>query len=294
MRLFRWNSEKEVEFKRVSGSEDCEQLLPDSERSSFDTRTTRSIAQGPSWPITVAIAITTAVSSLLLGLWLGQTYVLDPDSSSIAHTSQWSPIVGDVGIKYREQRFNGSLMKSNVFRQDFGPEVDAAWKSLGADFRAARIPSYEAARSGLASDQVKIKEKYGGGYPANVEGLHHLHCLNLLRKSLAWNFEYYSAQGLGPFSNDAVILKYHVTHCLDIIRQQLMCTVDVGVLGQVWYEPEGKQLQGFVDFNTVHKCRNFEAIRDWAEQHQLPPNQDVPLDFLELPKEGDRIYHEVP
>lgn len=74
-------------------------------------------------------------------------------------------------------KFQGSLLKSNDFRLDAGPEVDAAWKSLGADYRAARIPTDEAERSGLASDQVKIKEEYGGGLPAHVEGLHHLHCL---------------------------------------------------------------------------------------------------------------------
>lgn len=90
-------------------------------------------------------------------------------------------------------------MMSNVFRQDAGPEVDAAWKTLGADCklvlysslksilaiglyisfedRASRVPADKALRSGLAPDQVKIQEKYGGGYPANVEGLHHLHCL---------------------------------------------------------------------------------------------------------------------
>lgn len=76
---------------------------------------------------------------------------------------------------------------------------------------AARVPTEEAGKSGLAKDQVKIKEKYGGGYPANVEGLHHLHCLNLLRKSLVWNFEYYKNQSMGPFSNDANILKHHVS-----------------------------------------------------------------------------------
>ncbi|KAF2736914.1 hypothetical protein EJ04DRAFT_410040, partial [Polyplosphaeria fusca] len=157
---------------------------------------------------------------------------------------------------------------------------------------AARVPVDLATKSGLAPDQVKVSEKYGGGYPAHVEGLHHLHCLNLLRKSLAWNFSYYKTQGLGPFSNDESILKYHITHCLDILRQQLMCTVDVGVLGQVWYQPPNKPLQAFVDFNTKHTCRNFEAIRDWAEQHQLP--DAPPEDFLELPKEGDRIYYTVP
>ncbi|KAJ4359768.1 uncharacterized protein N0V89_000324 [Didymosphaeria variabile] len=159
---------------------------------------------------------------------------------------------------------------------------------------AARIPAHRASRAGLAPDQVKIKEKYGGGYPAHVEGMHHLHCLNLLRKSLAWNFAYYQAQGRGPFSNDPDILKYHVTHCLDILRQQLMCTVDIGVLGQVWYQPEGKAPEPFVDFNTVHKCRNFEDVRGWAERHQLPPAKDTPVDFLELPREGDRVWTEVP
>lgn len=73
-----------------------------------------------------------------------------------------------------------------------------------------------------------------------------------------------------------------------------MCTVDVGVLGQVWYQPTGKGLQAFVDFNTVHKCRNFDEIRQWAEEHQLPDGKDVPPDFLEPPKEGDRIWHTVP
>jgi hypothetical protein len=34
---------------------------------------------------------------------------------------------------------------------------------------------------------------------------------NLLRKSLAWNFNYYQEEGLGPFSNDAGIIKHHVS-----------------------------------------------------------------------------------
>jgi hypothetical protein len=88
-----------------------------------------------------------------------------------------APIVGDVGVEYSEVRFEGSLLKPNEFKKDAGPEADAAWKSLGADYHAARIPVEEAQRSNLAPDQVKVKEKYGGGYPAHVEGLHHLHCL---------------------------------------------------------------------------------------------------------------------
>jgi len=145
--------------------------------------------------------------------------------------------------------------------------------------RAAIVPTNLAAMARLAPDQVQVSDDYGGGYPANVEGLHHLHCLNLLRKSLYYNFEYYHALGHGAFENSDDILRLHITHCLDILRQQLMCTVDVNVLGQVWWNR--KEPTAFPDFNTVHRCRNFEAVRQWAEEHQAPMN--VPPDYLKAP-----------
>jgi len=73
------------------------------------------------------------------------------------------------------------------------------------------VPSHLAKKAGLSESQVQIQEKYGGGYPANVEGLHHLHCLNLLRQSLVWNFDYYRAKGEGAFKNDDRILKLHIS-----------------------------------------------------------------------------------
>ncbi len=79
-------------------------------------------------------------------------------------------------------------------------------------------------------------------------------------------------------------------HCLDIIRQQLMCTVDTGVLGQVWWNPNWPE--AYVDFNTRHRCKNFDAVRQWAEDRQLP--ESVPSDFLQPPQEGDTIYEHIP
>lgn len=275
----------------IRDMEDEEQLL-EKQGSTSNQHSAALASTAMSRLTTCFMMVCVAIVSAAFGAWASRSGRLDADAFSIQHTSQYSPILDEVGVKYSSVKFNGSLLLSNDFRLDAGPEVDAAWKSLGVDYHAARVPAEKARRSNLASDQVKIRQKYGGGFPVNVEGLHHLHCLNLLRKSLAWNFQYYQAQGLGPFSNDANILKHHVTHCLDIIRQQLMCTVDVGVLGQVWYQPPEAPLQAFVDFNTIHKCRNFDAIRQWAEDHQLP--EVTPADYLEPPQAGDRIWHTVP
>lgn len=55
-----------------------------------------------------------------------------------------------------------------------------------------------------------------------------------------------------------------------MLRQYVMCTADVGLLPQWWVKHVGP----FADFNTVHKCRNFEAIRKWTEKHQSSREND--------------------
>jgi len=231
-----------------------------------------------------------AVVAFIGGLMTGSGIPWDADMFCTRRTTQGSPLLEDISISYNTVRFNGTFLYENIYRQSASPEVDAAWEALGANYRSVSIPEKHAAEAGLRLDQVKINPKYGGGYPANVEGLHQLHCLNLLRQALYYNFDYYSKLKQGAFKNDDHILKLHISHCVDILRQQLMCTVDIGVLGQVWYHPSAPA--PFVDFNTRHKCRNFEDVRKWAEARQLPAQ--VPPDFLQPPTDSDVVFPGVP
>jgi hypothetical protein len=68
-----------------------------------------------------------------------------------------------------------------------------------------------------------------------------------------------------------------------------MCTVDVGLLGQVWWNRD--KPQAFPDFNTKHRCRDFGVVRKWAEEHQAlhPP----PDGYLRPPKAED-VLEEIP
>jgi hypothetical protein len=96
--------------------------------------------------------------------------------------------------------------------------------------------------------------------------------------------------------NSEYIVQIHTTHCLDILRQVLMCNPDVGVLGQVWWQPPKQGYPSpFVDFNTVHQCRDFEAVRAWAEAHQLPLEDKVNMSrFYEMPKPGALLLDAIP
>ncbi|KAK0620542.1 hypothetical protein B0T14DRAFT_586967 [Immersiella caudata] len=205
----------------------------------------------------------------------------------------YSPIIDDVKMRYHEVRFDGRFADANVFRgEPPSPEVDKAWESLGVGYRPVMISDDKAYRSGLTTNHTRRNSKYGGGYPVYVEGLHQLHCLNLLRKSLYYNYEYYHTQGKGPFSDPDKVLHWHVSHCVDFIRQRLMCDVDIGVFGSVWVNRTDPR--PFVDFNTRHVCRDFEAVRAWAERHQVDDGDGLPGDFWEPIGEGTYVWDVAP
>lgn len=58
-----------------------------------------------------------------------------PNTNSVCleRAQKWSPVQVEVDNSYHMVRFNGSLMKENIFRGPAGPETDAAWESLGVN-----------------------------------------------------------------------------------------------------------------------------------------------------------------
>ncbi|MCJ1380834.1 hypothetical protein MMC17_003943 [Xylographa soralifera] len=285
--MFRYLREKNIKFSPLPQAEDQKALI--SESNSVEALDSLSRTKPSRLPVALLFTLSLPIAALL-GAWLGSQWFSDADSFCIEHVSQSSPVVKDLDITYEIVAFNGSLLKENIFRQDASFEVDAAWKSLGVDYRSAIVPADLADQAGLSPDHVQVSEKYGGGFPANVEGLHHLHCLNLLRQGLYYNYEYYHSRGEDAFKNSDEILRFHVSHCLDILRQQLMCTVDIAVLGQVWWDKSSPK--AYPDFNTRHKCRNFDAVRQWAKERQAP--EGVPQDYLKPPASLDDVYATIP
>ncbi|OAQ69844.1 hypothetical protein VFPPC_02419 [Pochonia chlamydosporia 170] len=232
----------------------------------------------------VAVLIAASIASF----WAGSRISMRKsplDAKCAAHTTQWSPVLRDVNVKYETRLFNGSFMKENIYRRPGSTEVDQAWEDLGVDYRAGIISYEDGLASGLKPSFVQRAAKYGGGFLVNVEGMHHLHCLNLLRKSLYFNYDHYKQLGKHEFINEEIILRPHITHCLDAIRQVLICNVDTAVLGQVWADSE--KPFPFPDFNTNHKCKNYDDIKDWARKLQRAPNDQIPADYLAKPRQGD-------
>lgn len=56
-------------------------------------------------------------------------------------------------------------------------------------------------------------------------------------------------------------------HCIDRIRQATMCASNLGAMYWRWLD-DIKVWN--VDMRTTHTCRNFEDIRKWAVERNLP------------------------
>jgi hypothetical protein len=58
----------------------------------------------------------------------------------------------------------------------------------------------------------------------------------------------------------------HVEHCIDALRQSLMCSADITPLPWMWVE-EDQQAKVFAE--VLHQCRDFSLIQKWGMEHHL-------------------------
>jgi hypothetical protein len=91
--------------------------------------------------------------------------------------------------------------------------------------------------------------------------MHQLHCVDFIRQGLYYNHEYYrNIHSIAWVENQSAALKQHLAHCVDLMRQLVICEADNRVTGYLKSGPP--------DFATTKQCRNFEAVRDFAVEHQ--------------------------
>ena len=56
----------------------------------------------------------------------------------------------------------------------------------------------------------------------------------------------------------------HIEHCVDALRQSLMCSADITPLPWTWVEAEGEAREVA---EVVHTCRNWDSIHKWGREN---------------------------
>ncbi|KAH8703315.1 hypothetical protein BGW36DRAFT_354739 [Talaromyces proteolyticus] len=204
------------------------------------------------------------ILGLVLSLLAFGIIFMEPKDKCVRKISTWSPAleIYDDG-ELSPQRFNGALRKYNRFRGPPSQDIDDAWEEITyPQGGLVRLSRDQLDRINASEYAAEYTEEMGGGYIAGIEAFHQLHCLNMVRQ--ATYMDYYLPKN--KEWEDQETLRYHLDHCIDMLRQKLMCDPDLGMVTYVWAKGYKQPLP---DFSTVHKCRPYSKVLDWAHANYV-------------------------
>ncbi|KMP00330.1 hypothetical protein CIRG_00472 [Coccidioides immitis RMSCC 2394] len=162
----------------------------------------------------------------------------------------------------------------DVYTGPRSEKSDAAWEALAGP-TSSRNPW---SQQGFIL--VKDWEKYdiAAGWPANgqmkygISMFHQLHCLAAIRKVFydmlqgTFDKEKFLAADVNVGSPDFVPNGHglwHAQHCFNYVRQGLQCAGDMSLEIPTYFN--GTPI--VVGWNSPHKCRNWDAMWRYAEEH---------------------------
>ncbi|KAK1245972.1 hypothetical protein MKX07_005041 [Trichoderma sp. CBMAI-0711] len=158
----------------------------------------------------------------------------------------------------------------NRFKGEPRPEQDKAWESLllyqnlAISRDALDVPGAVSLNDG--TDRVLF----------SLDVFHNLHCLNYIRQFM-FRDDYYKKS----FPESERDSQYdHAGHCVDVIRQSLICEGDISISTYDW---KMDHLLPWPNFRVAHECVNWNHLMSWASRHAAP---DLHGSILTHPKHG--------
>ncbi|KAK1994570.1 hypothetical protein LX36DRAFT_693070 [Colletotrichum falcatum] len=153
------------------------------------------------------------------------------------------------------------------------PYLDAAWDGL-EEFWTVLLEGDEA-------DNVRDQTLLQNGYwVTGLDVFHQLHCLDSLRRA-----SYPEAYKHGGSSHTWHL---HLDHCIDYLRQAIMCHGDTSPMHFKWYS--SAQRYG-PDFASTRFCRRkFDDIVEWSRART--PQARRGTKGKETARDGINIYNE--
>ncbi|EIM79520.1 uncharacterized protein STEHIDRAFT_163559 [Stereum hirsutum FP-91666 SS1] len=176
------------------------------------------------------------------------------------------------------------LLDTNIYMESPSDEVDQAWRDL-YNFGISRIPRAQASLMFNKSVPIPGDEE---NYIISLDVWHQIHCLNMIRQALypdrygAMNSTLFLVDLRAPqemnFEEPLAKVPFdHVAHCINSIRESLICSADI--TPNVWYWDERVQ-RSIPSFDVVHECRDFGALKEWALERQLDGEFDTTVHIV--------------
>ncbi|PHH84015.1 hypothetical protein CDD83_2633 [Cordyceps sp. RAO-2017] len=177
----------------------------------------------------------------------------------------YSPVNAAVaGLPYVTTRFNGSLWHPSAFKGPPTAAVEEAWQAaMRYGIIAVTADDYRRAGHADTRTAVRFPPEAGGGLMATTVGTHQLHCLHFL-----WRDHHrahfpdvgHTASGVPE------LYERHYEHCVDYIRQSIVCGFDTGLVTYDWV---GHHQRPTPNANAMHRCVDWDAVQAWLRDRAV-------------------------
>ncbi|PYH93061.1 hypothetical protein BO71DRAFT_283100, partial [Aspergillus ellipticus CBS 707.79] len=135
-----------------------------------------------------------------------------------------------------------------------------AWKHI-SHISLLNFTAEEITKMGHSLNSVQFPAEASGGYVAQFEAVHQIHCLNTLWEDhQVQKYPERFSEYLAVTAQFPEAVEEHYEHCVDMLRQKLMCNPDMNFVTWDWVEG----IDGpWANFNTPHVCQDYDALLEW-------------------------------
>ncbi|KAK0721752.1 hypothetical protein B0T26DRAFT_673540 [Lasiosphaeria miniovina] len=199
------------------------------------------------------------------------------------------PFFNNISLDLQPQRIYAPLYDRDhsLYRKHESPETEVAWRELTQlDSGLLLLPKEQAAQVGIDPTRHAYwnnPEKGLVGHPVRLEATHQLHCLNLLRRFSYFHYNYTNEYDAPLKDVPYHYRRIHADHCVDYLRNRLMCLSDMGLIPYFWLGRDG-DLVG--DMSRTFTCRNYESVRQFVKAKAEPADGRV------KPEAGDYVLYD--
>ncbi|KAI1649241.1 uncharacterized protein F4817DRAFT_332214 [Daldinia loculata] len=163
---------------------------------------------------------------------------------------------------YVHRVFNGSLWHQSRWKGPPTEEVEQAWYDI-MRYGMISVSKEDILKVQHPDWSAQFPSEAGGGYIAATIGTHQLHCLHYI-----WQDHYidYFPKTQDKKQRVPEMYERHYEHCVDYIRQSLMCQFDTGIIPYNWVLDHENPTP---NANTHHKCVDWDALQAWFEKRRV-------------------------
>ncbi|KAI1322435.1 hypothetical protein F5Y16DRAFT_404450 [Xylariaceae sp. FL0255] len=156
----------------------------------------------------------------------------------------FSPVAD--GLKSGIKTVDTQFPTRNNFKGPPSRELDDAWDALTSSLHI-RISREEIER--MKETSIALSDE-DGGFLAGIDAIHQIHCLDIIRRKV-YEYAY----------EELPMAEMHIDHCIDSIRQTLMCHPSDGLFMYDWKTT----LRGpSPRFLARRECADWSKLQAWS------------------------------